>query len=152
VVDHALLALLVMALAGITDVVDGWWARRFGQVTPIGMVIDPITDKIFVASVVTTLVFANRLPPIAALLVATREIGEFPLVVWLAAHRVRHPRAAGYLGKMTTASQIATLTSAITLSRWTMPLTLLTAVLGVAAAVRYWERELRPWESAAGAP
>lgn len=152
VVDRAPLAVLVIALAGITDVVDGWWARKFHQVTPIGTVIDPLSDKAFVASVVITLVAAGRLPWVGALFLASREIGEIPLLIGLAAHHARHPRRSERLGKLTTVSQIATVTSALVLTPWTPALTLLTGVIGLAAAVRYWGREVTSWERPADAP
>lgn len=38
--------LAVFAVAGFTDWLDGWWARRFNQQTPIGRSLDPLTDKV----------------------------------------------------------------------------------------------------------
>src|SRR5450432_3487613 len=67
------LALLVLALAGGSDVLDGWFARKFGQATPTGAALDPITDKIFVTSVVFTL-FAHRWLSLAGVvLLSVRE-------------------------------------------------------------------------------
>lgn len=41
-------ALLIVVLwAGISDGLDGWWARRFDARTPLGVVIDPLADKVF---------------------------------------------------------------------------------------------------------
>ena len=42
--------------SGLTDLLDGWYARKFGQVTATGAAIDPSTDKVFVLTVVGTLV------------------------------------------------------------------------------------------------
>ena len=47
-------ALLVLGLAGLTDVLDGWLARRLGAETAIGAVIDPVADKIFALTVMVT--------------------------------------------------------------------------------------------------
>lgn len=38
--------LAVFALAMLTDWLDGWWARRFNQQTPVGRSLDPLTDKV----------------------------------------------------------------------------------------------------------
>lgn len=41
-----LAALIVFAIAALTDAVDGWWARRFGLLSAFGRTFDPLTDKI----------------------------------------------------------------------------------------------------------
>lgn len=49
VVQEAWLAgLIVFVVATITDWADGWWARRYGPLTPIGRSLDPLTDKVLV--------------------------------------------------------------------------------------------------------
>lgn len=45
-----LLAFITFALAAITDWLDGWWARRFKQFSPIGRSLDPLTDKVLIGS------------------------------------------------------------------------------------------------------
>lgn len=141
------LAFAVLVVSGVTDVLDGWWARRFHQATATGAVVDPITDKIFVLTVVVTLVVAGDLSPVSVLLLSTREIGELPLVLWLAfSHDARqkrkdHPRANAP-GKLATALQFATVVAALFRSAWTPALVGLTAIAGVVAAVSYWAREL----------
>ena len=61
VVGRPVLALGVLVGAGLTDVLDGWYARRFGQVTATGAALDPITDKLFVLTVAITLVVTGQL-------------------------------------------------------------------------------------------
>ena len=41
-------ALVTFALASSTDWIDGWWARKFGQLSTFGRVFDPLTDKIMI--------------------------------------------------------------------------------------------------------
>ena len=41
-------ALVTFALASVTDWIDGWWARKFGQQSTFGRVFDPLTDKILI--------------------------------------------------------------------------------------------------------
>jgi cardiolipin synthase len=152
------LAVLVLAAAAVTDVVDGWWARTRGQVTPLGTVLDPITDKLFVVAVVTTLVATGQLGWRAVLCLATRDIGEAPLVIWFALSadmRERRTKNAGanVPGKLATALQFVCVTLAIlrgspglVAPQWSEVLkTLLatTAIVGALAAASYWRRALR---------
>jgi CDP-diacylglycerol--glycerol-3-phosphate 3-phosphatidyltransferase/cardiolipin synthase len=132
--------------AGATDVLDGWYARRFGQATATGAVVDAVTDKIFVLSVVVTLLVQDRLGLVDLLLLSTREIGELPLVVWWVfsrAQRRRKSRApmANVPGKLATTLQFAAI-ALVTANRPATVLVIVTAVVGVAAALVYWFREL----------
>ncbi len=148
VVARPLLALGVLLVSGATDVVDGWWARRYGQTTATGAAVDPITDKLFVASVVVTLVVMGKLPPVGIALLATREIGELPLVLWIAAsHASRKARVeqplANFPGKMATLLQFAAVAAALFGSPYTDGLLVATALVGALAAASYWVRELK---------
>jgi CDP-diacylglycerol--glycerol-3-phosphate 3-phosphatidyltransferase/cardiolipin synthase len=140
-------AVLVLLAAGASDVADGWVARSTGRVTPMGAVIDPITDKVFVFTVVATLVATHRLPLASVLLLGTREIGEAPLVLWYAASRrlrrgrVRAPMA-NWTGKGATVLQFATVMLAIVESRYTKPFLFATAAAGTLAAASYLRRAL----------
>jgi CDP-diacylglycerol---glycerol-3-phosphate 3-phosphatidyltransferase len=42
--------LATFAVAALTDWLDGWWARRFNQLTAVGRALDPLTDKVLIAS------------------------------------------------------------------------------------------------------
>lgn len=138
----------VVALSGATDVADGWLARRTGQVTATGAALDPVTDKIFVATVVVTLVLAHRLAPIDVLLLSLREVGELPLVAWVLVspkarkRRTEHP-TANIPGKIATMLQFATIGAALFGSSLVKPLVYATAVAGAAAAASYWGRAVR---------
>jgi CDP-diacylglycerol--glycerol-3-phosphate 3-phosphatidyltransferase len=50
------LALLFFALAAVTDSLDGWWARRFHQITVFGRIMDPFADKFLICGVFICLV------------------------------------------------------------------------------------------------
>jgi cardiolipin synthase len=146
--DRPWIALGVLAAAGISDLVDGWWARKYDQATATGAVVDPITDKIFVLTVVFTLMASGHLSLTSVLLLSTRELGELPLVVWLSfsrdARRKRkdHPKA-NLPGKAATALQFAAVVAALFRSPATPALVSVTAAAGVVAAIVYWTRELR---------
>jgi cardiolipin synthase (CMP-forming) len=147
VVDEPALAFAVLMAAGLTDVLDGWYARRFRQVTATGCAIDPVTDKLFVLTVVTSLVVNGQLSLAAIVLLSTREIGELPLVLWLALNprarsaRAEHP-AANVPGKVATLLQFAAVSAAL----FGAPHALLwigaAAVAGAWAACVYWRRAL----------
>jgi len=55
------LALLVFVLAAVTDSLDGWWARRFNQITVFGRVMDPFADKLLICGVFVCLVAVPEL-------------------------------------------------------------------------------------------
>lgn len=155
--DRPWVALAVLVAAGLSDLLDGWWARRFDQATATGAVVDPITDKIFVLTVVFTLMAVDKLSIVSVLLLSTREIGELPLVVWLSLSRDArqkrkdHPKA-NLPGKIATALQFATVVAALFGSPSTPLLVGVTAAAGVVAAVVYWAREARRGSGPPAAP
>jgi len=63
----------VYALAAITDLLDGWLARRRGLVTVIGKFLDPLADKLIVMSVLIMLVHLGRVPAWLVILILARE-------------------------------------------------------------------------------
>lgn len=145
--DRPGLALVVLAVSGFTDVLDGWIARRFSMSTATGAAIDPVTDKLFVLAVAVTLIASGSISPLQAVFLGVRELGELPLVIWLAMSRSArlaraHEPTANALGKLATTLQFAAVAWA--LFRWPGFVVWLgaTAAAGLAAAVSYWQREL----------
>jgi len=148
IIEYPAWAIVVLVLAGFTDVLDGYCARRFGQVTPTGAALDPITDKTFVLTVAVTLVWSGHFSVATVLLLSTRELLELPLVVWFAMNpRARSARAekpsANVFGKLATVLQFAAVVS--TLLGWSIAdvSIVATALVGVLAALSYWVRALR---------
>ena len=150
-------ALSILVVAALTDVLDGWYARTFGRTTPTGAILDPIMDKLFVATVTLTLVVGGKLLLTAALLLGARDIAELPLVIWFAVDpRARVARAASakanVFGKIVTVFQFATVTAALLANRHTDTLALATGILGALAAFTYWARALGHVRSTAAGP
>jgi CDP-diacylglycerol--glycerol-3-phosphate 3-phosphatidyltransferase len=67
-------AAVVYSLAAITDVLDGWLARRQGLVSILGKFLDPLADKLIVAAVLVWLVSMGRMPAWAVVVLLSREI------------------------------------------------------------------------------
>jgi CDP-diacylglycerol--glycerol-3-phosphate 3-phosphatidyltransferase/cardiolipin synthase len=146
-------ALVVLALAGVTDVLDGWLARHNGQVTATGAVLDPIADKAFAISVVATLVSNGKIPAWGIPALLAREILEGPLLVWVLVRPAREERVpevrSNLPGKAATVAQFTAVMAALSAPR-VLPAALLAAAgLGVAAGLAYWRRELARSPSAA---
>ena len=60
--DHIYAALLVFLLAGATDVIDGYLARRNGWISNLGKVLDPVADKLMQCTVLVSLYIKNIIP------------------------------------------------------------------------------------------
>ncbi len=141
VVTKPVAAIAVVAASGLTDVLDGWWARRFDQTTPMGAVVDGVSDKIFVLSVAVSMLVAGLFAPWQVLLLGTRDIGEVVLMAWVAVSgggvHAGEEHRANTLGKATTLLQFI----AVTLAIFGQPAALFPIVgaglLGVATAWSY---------------
>jgi phosphatidylglycerophosphate synthase len=140
------LAIGVLLISAITDVADGWFARRFHQETSTGRVLDPITDKVFVLVVVLSLISSRTLTVGEALLLGMRELCEAPLMLfWIRGRlsRARPVRGANLLGKVATAMQFAAVAAILlgtTHRRWWV---ISTAACGLVAGLGYAVREFR---------
>lgn len=89
VIDHALGgAFILFVLAGASDAVDGWLARRAGGGNAIGAVLDPMADKALLVTMYVTLAAIGAVPDWLAILVVFRDliiVGGFMVLV-LAGH------------------------------------------------------------------
>jgi CDP-diacylglycerol--glycerol-3-phosphate 3-phosphatidyltransferase/cardiolipin synthase len=139
-------AIAVLVLAALTDIADGWYARRFHVETPLGRILDPITDKVFVIGVVATLIASRLLSAGEALLMGAREVGELVLLLYGALAwrgRPRPAHGANRLGKLATVMQFATV-AALLVGRperriWIVA----TAACGILSGLSYAVREYR---------
>jgi CDP-diacylglycerol--glycerol-3-phosphate 3-phosphatidyltransferase len=60
-IDWYLAGLILFAIAAGTDWIDGFWARRYGQITQLGRILDPFADKIIICG---TFMFLAAVPPV----------------------------------------------------------------------------------------
>jgi CDP-diacylglycerol--glycerol-3-phosphate 3-phosphatidyltransferase len=96
------------ALAGITDSLDGYFARKLGQTSRLGAFLDPVADKLIVAAALVLIV--SRDPKwylvIAAIVIIGREIAVSALREWMAEIGARGRIKVSTLGKYKTVMQI----------------------------------------------
>lgn len=149
-VHQPVAALLILVASGLSDLLDGWYARRFGQETTTGAILDPVLDKLFVAVVTLTLLISGRLSLHAALLLGARDIVQLPLVFLFIAHPAALANAkhggsvkANAFGKLVTVLQFATVAAALFRLVLAEPLAIAAGALGIVAGMTYWARSLR---------
>ncbi len=92
------LALPVLAIALLTDFLDGRIARRLGGSTPLGRILDPLADKIFAGGVLVALAASGRVPWEFASLVLVRDALLLG-VGWLKVRAGDPVPAANFFGK-----------------------------------------------------
>lgn len=72
--ERSLAAAVVFGIAAITDLLDGYLARRRSEVTRLGRLLDPVADKLLVLSGLILLVEFHRVSAIVAILMIAREV------------------------------------------------------------------------------
>jgi CDP-diacylglycerol--glycerol-3-phosphate 3-phosphatidyltransferase len=101
-------ACAAFALAGITDSLDGYYARKLGQTSRLGAFLDPVADKLIVATALVLIV--SRDPRwfvvIVAVVIIGREIAVSALREWMAEIGARSRIKVSVLGKFKTIMQI----------------------------------------------
>jgi cardiolipin synthase (CMP-forming) len=101
-------ALILMSIAGASDAVDGWLARRLDAVSHVGAALDPVADKLLVSSMIVIFTIQGHLPLWLAALVLGRDV---IIVAGAGVYRILFGRiefSPTYLSKANTAMQIAT--------------------------------------------
>lgn len=106
-----LVACIIFSLAGITDVLDGYLARKLNQTSSLGAFLDPVADKLMVAVALVLLVQQNPslYLALAAAIIIGREITVSALREWMAELGDRNKVAVSVLGKIKTIAQMIAL-------------------------------------------
>lgn len=101
-------AAFIFWLAGVTDLLDGYLARRLNQQTAFGAFLDPVADKIMVAVALVMIVehYENLWIAIPAMIMICREIIISALREWMAELGQRASVAVSSIGKIKTAAQM----------------------------------------------
>ena len=99
---------VVFAVASLTDWLDGYLARRLGQMTPFGAFLDPVADKLLVAVALVLLVevHASAILAIPAMVIIGREIVVSALREWMAQYSSMRSVAVSVLAKVKTTFQM----------------------------------------------
>jgi CDP-diacylglycerol--glycerol-3-phosphate 3-phosphatidyltransferase len=101
-------ACAAFALAGITDSLDGYYARKLGQTSRLGAFLDPVADKLIVAAALVLIVSKDPrwFLSIVAIVIIGREIAVSALREWMAEIGARGRIKVSLLGKYKTIMQI----------------------------------------------
>jgi CDP-diacylglycerol--glycerol-3-phosphate 3-phosphatidyltransferase len=137
-----LVAAVMFAIGAITDWLDGWIARRFGQMSAFGAFLDPVADKLTVTVTLFLLVQADPSMYMAVVcaIIVGREITISALREWMAVIGERGKVSVATLGKFKTILQMV----AIVILLWRLPFIGLPlyevgqVMLGIAAVLTIW--------------
>jgi CDP-diacylglycerol--glycerol-3-phosphate 3-phosphatidyltransferase len=115
-VSGELFALAIFLTAAATDLLDGYLARRWGQVTTVGTLLDPIADKLLIMAALISLVWVHRVPAWMAILVVGREFAVSGLrqIAAASGYVIR----ASELGKTKMSAQVLAISLVIGGIRW----------------------------------
>ncbi len=103
---HEIVALAVYVFAALTDAVDGWIARRKGEITVLGQLLDPTADKLLIASALICLVELGLVPASAAIIIIGREIAVTGFRAMASSKGINIPASAFGKAKMGSESWI----------------------------------------------
>ena len=108
IADHNknLVATSIFSIAAITDWLDGYLARSLNQTSTFGAFLDPVADKLMVATALILLVWLGRVEGFIAAIIIGREIAISSLREWMAQIGRSKSVAVSFLGKIKTVSQM----------------------------------------------
>src|SRR5665213_3432578 len=135
-------ALLIFLAAAATDLLDGYLARRWAQITTVGTLLDPIADKLLISAALVSLVDIHRVPAWMVILIIGREFAVSGLRSIASAGG--YTIAASDLGKSKMAAQVAAIALVIGSIRWDWlrePATIgmwVVMLFGIASAADYF--------------
>lgn len=139
-----LIALAIFLAAAATDILDGYLARRWKQITTVGTLLDPIADKLLVSAALVSLVDIHRASAWMVILIIGREFAVSGLRSIAAASG--YTIKASDLGKTKMASQVAAISLVIAGIRWPIYAKLgyyamwLVVIFGILSAIEYFRK------------
>ena len=99
-------AMTIFAVAAVTDWLDGYLARLWGEVSAFGAFLDPVADKLMVAAALIVLVELGRAESYLAMIIIGREIAISALREWMAQLGKSGSVAVAFVGKVKTVAQM----------------------------------------------
>lgn len=105
-VDRDLASTVIFVVAAVTDWLDGYLARRWNETSAFGAFLDPVADKLMVATALIILVWLGRVDAIFAVIIIGREITISALREWMAQIGARKSVAVSMIGKIKTFAQM----------------------------------------------
>lgn len=142
-------AIVLLLVAGATDLLDGWLARHRHAVSPSGKVVDPLADKIVIGGLLVYLVLERGFPAWFLALLLARDVGLMA-GAWLFYNRERIVFAADWTGKGTTFFvSLLALAHILEARAWYLSLTVAATAFLLASYVSYGRRALR-WRDEVG--
>lgn len=115
-IPREVFALAVFLAAAATDMLDGYLARRWSQITTVGTLLDPIADKLLVSAALVSLVKIDRVSAWLVILIISREFAVSGLRQIAAASG--HTIGASDLGKTKMTAQVIAIALVIGGIRW----------------------------------
>ena len=101
-------ALFLFLLSAFTDFLDGFIARRYGQITSLGILLDPIADKLLTSSTLISLAYVKLCDPFSVIVIVGREEAITGMRAIAASRGLVIPASAG--GKLKTALIMVSIT------------------------------------------
>ena len=131
------LALILFVLAGITDHLDGYIARKTGTVSPLGALLDLLADKLLVVIIISYLVSftTNKYLVIPAMIIICRELVISALRQFLTERKGSNPIQVSFIAKSKTTLQITALSFLIISPNFGASFYILTIILFYFAAM-----------------
>ncbi len=143
-VTNAFLALSIFLIAAATDLLDGYLARRWKQITTVGTLLDPIADKLLISAALVSLVQVHRVPAWMVVLIIGREFAVSGLRSIAAAEG--YTIQASDLGKTKMITQVIAISMVLLSVRWealsgfAMLWMWGVVIFGIASAIQYFRK------------
>ncbi|HUA22453.1 MAG TPA: CDP-diacylglycerol--glycerol-3-phosphate 3-phosphatidyltransferase [Bryobacteraceae bacterium] len=143
-VANEFLALAIFWFAAATDLLDGYLARRWRQITTVGTLLDPIADKLLISAALVSLVQIRRVPAWMVVLIIGREFAVSGLRSIASAEG--YTIKASDLGKTKMITQVVAISMVLVSIRWTaltgfaMLWMWGVVIFGIASAVQYFRK------------
>jgi CDP-diacylglycerol--glycerol-3-phosphate 3-phosphatidyltransferase len=143
-ITNEFLALTIFLAAAATDLLDGYLARRWGQITTVGTLLDPIADKLLISAALVSLVQTHRVPAWMVVLIIGREFAVSGLRAIAAAEG--YTIQASDLGKTKMITQVIAISMVMISVRWqalrgfAMLWMWGVVVFGIASAIGYFAK------------